>query len=212
MSTGISTAQTGLGLNQIVGNIMQAPPITITNNGTTDLILTPGTAWITSTTDTNEATNVDELLNTPLCRNSLRALISISSKLEEFFEYKYHLHPTANAYSGLLCFSCDMRKAEFQVDSAMPSQSSWSEPIFNDAKGDSDNELKVTELLQATAKMIYGVMCFRSISPDDYYTVTTREPLKDSTRAFLLAIAKGFVVEDAELPEEALGKLALLSF
>jgi hypothetical protein len=44
------------------------------------------------------------------------------------------------------------------------------------------------------------------------YTSPVREPLKDSTRAFLIAIAKGFVIEDAEVPEEALGKLALLSF
>lgn len=187
-------------------------PITITNTGTTDLILTPGTAWVTGPTNTDKTDNFDDLLNTPLCRNSLRTLITMSSKLEEFFDYKYHLHPAANSYSGMLCFSCDIRRAEFVADTSTIIQSSWSEPIFSGAKGDTDNELKVTELLQAVAKMIYGVMCFRSVTSEDYYTSTPREPLKDSTHAFLLAIAKGFVVEDAEVPEEALGKLALLSF
>jgi hypothetical protein len=198
----------------VQGNTLtgSAPSLSIQNNGTTDLVLTPGTTWLTTPNTNVMPVEVGQNMETPLSRNALRTLITITSKLEEFFEYKYHLHPVANSYSSNLSFTCDIRKAQFVVDSSIPVEASWSEPIFEDVRGDINDEPKASELIQATAKIIYGVMCFRNIEPSTMYTSPVREPLKDSTRAFLIAIAKGFVIEDAEVPEEALGKLALLSF
>lgn len=156
---------------------------------------------------------VPDLANTPFGRNALKKLIVITQKLEEFFEYKFYIHPTATSYSFQLSFNCDLRIAEFARGNGEISPISWSQPLLLDAKGNGEDMLKISELLQATSAMIWAVMCFSKAKhmEDDMYS--SREPLtpNDQTRKFIMECAKGFVLDDQELPEEALGKLALLT-
>lgn len=221
MSTPATQIATGVGLAisnttanaiSIPGNSYISPVTGVISPGTFDPnvdISTVGPNTISTTT----TEQIPDLTKTPLGRNAIKQLVGLSAKLEKFFEYEFYIHPKISAYSYQMGFQCELRRTEFSAgNNQHMNPPIWTQPLLADAKGDAEDNLKISEVLQATAAMIWAVKCFREVPDVDMYAPPPEPILPNQhARKFVMACAKGFVLDDHEVPEEALGKLALIT-
>ena len=184
--------------------------VTVTNTSGSDLIIGPGTSWSNDDSITSNTTKAPSIepRESMLSRNAMKKLVTMSSKVEELFEFKYRISPQVNVYSGYsLSFNVNLNDNRLVSDPTMP-VSTYSQPLIENVQGDRKDNLRPVELLHAVAKMIHSVLVYRDF--DGRETVVPREEPTDAVRNFIYEVAKGFSFKDHEVPEEALGKLALL--
>ena len=181
--------------------------LTVANTTANDMILSPNTVW---TTTDNIQTVESSAFDTKLGRNAVKRLVSMSCRIEELFEYKYRISPQNNAYGGYaLSFNVAVSENMFHHDMNTPVPA-WTESLLNDVQGDENHKIRKSELLHATAKMIFVTLLLRAGKVVSMNPPALNEP-DAIAKTFIYEVAKGFVLKDAEVPEEALAKLALLT-
>ena len=189
-----------------------APGLTVTNTTGNDVTIGAGTVWTTQDSFTSNGTFNTQAVSPfdcKLARNSLKKMVAISGKVEEIFEYAFRICPEENHYgSGTLSYNLAVSENQFSNDGTSVAPSAWNESLITSVKGDEHSKMKKSELIHATAKMLYLTMCFRKGMLGANQPRT--EPATD-VKLFFYEVAKGLVLEDAELVEEPLAKMALLT-
>ena len=156
---------------------------------------------------------IDPAKDSRLVKSIIPRLRKISSRVEELFEYKFEVHPfyVENHYSNLI---------DCQIVNAKMSMNPGNRQVYNQGllerfyQTDYDLDVKDSTVVGMTMRMIYGVLCTRTIKPDNPNSFAVANVFKEPTSAEL-----GFIKEvalkainDKEFSEEDLPKLWLMDF